>query len=340
MNLGISIDRLLQRRNLEQAEAYDLMRALMSEASSDVQIAGVLVALNAKGCTGPELAGFASALREEAITVAPPEGGGELVDTCGTGGGAPSFNLSTAAAIVASAAGARVAKHGNRAVTSSCGSADVLEACGVRISSGADGVAQALSANGIVFLFAPAHHPLMKRVGPVRRELGVRTVFNQLGPLLNPAQARRQLIGVYDASLLRPMAEALELLGTERALVVHGDDGLDEISPCVSTRYVQVWEGELTEGEFTPLEFGQEPLDAKWIMPGKDLEENAALFREAISNVDSPRSWAPLPNAGATLWLAGLAASIEEGAARAREAVGSGAAARKLEAMVEASQSP
>src|ERR1019366_7425282 len=201
----------------------------------------------------------------------------DLVDTCGTGGGTLSFNISTAAAIIACAAGARIAKHGNRAVTSACGSADVLERQGVKIGGDPEQLSHTLETARIVFLFAQAHHPAMRFVGNARKELGVRTVFNQLGPLLNPAGANRQLIGVYDPGLMRSMGEALRLLGCERALIVHGNDGLEWISPVTPTEFVKVWEGRVSAGTLTLDEFGLAPIDASALVPGSSLDENAAI---------------------------------------------------------------
>jgi anthranilate phosphoribosyltransferase len=263
-----------------------------------------------------------------------------LVDTCGTGGGIPSFNLSTGAAILAASAGAKVAKHGNRAVTSSCGSADVLEALGVNVSSEPEGAARLLDRAGIAFFFAPTHHPALRHVGKVRRELGVRTVFNQLGPLANPAGARRQLVGVYEPGLVRPMAEALLDLGAERALVVYGEEGLDEISPCGPTLTALVAEGAVRDGKATPADFGLEPLSPSALEPGEDAAQNARILREALTDPVSPRCGALLPSAAAALWLAGLAKDFREGARLAREAVASGRAAKTLERFARESQTP
>ena len=305
------------------------MRHLTSGEAPDAQIGGFLVALRAKGVTSSELAAFAQVLRERAAALTHEHK--DLVDTCGTGGGRPSFNISTAAAIVAASAGARIAKHGNRGVTSACGSADVLEALEVNIQLPIERQTQVLNEAGIVFMFAPAHHPAMRHVGPARKALGLRTVFNQLGPLANPAGARRQLIGVYEQAMVRPMAEALVRLGVERALVVHGEDGLDEISPSKPTRYAKVVGGQLTEGRWTPGDFGLKELSEAHLDPGESVAANAAILREAISVASSPRSAAVLPSAAAALWLAGLVEDLPRGARMAREAIATGAAARKLQ---------
>lgn len=292
------------------------------------QVGAALGALRVKGATGMELAAFAQILRSQASSV---ESGIEgLLDTCGTGGGAPSFNVSTAAAFIAAAAGARVAKHGNRGVTSGCGSADVLEALGAKVTGTAAQFSRVLDRVGLAFLFAPEHHPGMRHVGPARRELGFRTVFNQLGPLVNPANARRQLVGVYDSSLLRPMGEALLELGAERAVVVHSEDGLDEVSPCAPTRYAMVWDGCLTEGVWTPDEFDIPAIPSYALLPGATPTENAHILREAISEASSVRSKAVIPSSACAIWLAGAAPDLKSAARSAMDAVREGRALKKL----------
>ncbi len=269
------VESLLAGKDLNSEQARDLMAAMLSDDVSDSVKGAALGLLRRKGATGQELAAFAQVLRDHAITI--ESSVKNLVDTCGTGGGIPSFNLSTAAALIATGAGATVAKHGNRAVTSSCGSADVLEALGVRILDDPDRLSEVLEAVGIAFLFAPGHHPTMKKVGPIRRELGFKTVFNQLGPLAYPFGARRQVVGVYQADLVRPMAEALALLGAEHALTVHGMDGLDEISPCGATLCAEVISGEVREFELVPADFGLEALPASALACGNSHEEGAAI---------------------------------------------------------------
>jgi anthranilate phosphoribosyltransferase len=291
----------------------------------------VLASLRVKGVVSDELAAFASVMRENAEVL--DHGHENVVDTCGTGGGTPSFNISTASAVVAAAAGVRIAKHGNRAVTSSCGSADVLEALGVKVTAPMSDLVDTLHRHGIVFLFAPSHHPAMKHVGKARRELGFRTVFNQLGPLANPAQSKRQLIGVYDPALMPAMGEALCRLETERAILAHGHDGLDEISPVAPTDIVRVWDGKVFNETWRPQDFGIDPIDAKDILPGEDLASNAALFREAITDVDSPRCHAIIPSAACAIWISGVADTAIGAAERAREVVSSGMAAAKLKEM-------
>lgn len=326
---------LLEGQSLSYDEAREVMTFLTGGEATEAHVGAVLTALRIKGATATELAGFVSVMRER--LVAPQHGFSDLVDTCGTGGGAPSFNISTASSFVAAAAGVRIAKHGNRGVTSAFGSADVLEAVGAKIQVTEENLLRMLEKTGIGFMFAPAHHPAMKHVGPARKQLGFRTVFNQLGPLSNPLGAKRQLMGVYDPRIAFPIAEALLRLGSERAIIAHGEDGLDEISPCAPTRYALVWDGDLSEGIVTPKGFGLEPLDPVHIQPGQSIEENAALLREAVSEVDSPRCEAILPSAACAIWVAGLEPTRLRAVERARDAVAGGAAREKLEEFVQES---
>ncbi len=261
----------------------------------------------------------------------------DLVDTCGTGGGIPSFNISTASSFVAAACGVRIAKHGNRGVTSAYGSADVLETLGAKIQTEWDLLLKMLENTGIGFMYAPAHHPAMRHVGKARKELGFRTVFNQLGPLANPAGAKRQLMGVYDPKLAFPMAEALMRLGSQRVLIAHGEDGLDEISPVTRTRFALLWDGELSEGILSPSGFGLEPVSPSAIVPGDSAAENAALLTEAITDVNSERCTAILPSAACAIWIAGLAPERRSATDMAREVVKSGAAREKLEEFIKES---
>jgi anthranilate phosphoribosyltransferase len=332
MNFPELVQPLIERKDLSEAQAVDLMTFLMSGEANDSQIGAVLFGLRMKGCTTYELAAFARVLREKAATI--QHSHKDLVDTCGTGGGSKSFNISTAAAIIACAAGVRIAKHGNRAVTSTCGSADVLENLGVKIGGDPERLGHILETARIVFLFAQAHHPAMRFVGKARRDLGVRTVFNQLGPLLNPAGASRQLIGVYDPGLMRSMGEALKLLGCERALIVHGKDGLDEISPVTPTEFVKVWDGKVSSGTLHLHDFGLHPIDASALVPGETLEENAAILKEAISDVESLRAQAVLPSAAAAIWIGGLEETLPDAVARAKAAISEGLAVAKLEELV------
>lgn len=330
------IEPLLQGNDLSSEQARELMRFMTGGEATAAQTGSVCTALRVKGATAVELAAFASVLRDQATTLPHPYE--NLVDTCGTGGGAPTFNISTASSFLAAAAGVKIAKHGNRAVTGKYGSADVLETLGAKIQPTWDVSLRMLGSVGLAFFFAPAHHPGMRHVGPARRELGFRTVFNQLGPLANPAGALRQLVGVYDHSLAFPMAEALMLLGTQRALIAHGEDGLDEISPCAPTRFALLWDGELTEGIFTPSGFGIEPVDPSVVRPGASPEENAQMLRDAVTNVDSPRCAATLPSAACAIWIAGLAPERKAATEMAREAVSSGAARDRLDQYIEESQ--
>lgn len=328
-----ALEGLLQGRHLGIEDAEDLMGQILRGELGEAQIGGLLMALRSKGAAPTELAGFALAMRNSSERL--ETGFPDLVDTCGTGGGPATFNLSTGAAIVAAAAGARIAKHGNRAVTSKCGSADVLEALGVKLDFDLATQAERLRRHGIVFLFAPAHHRAMRHVGPARKALGVRTVFNQLGPLANPAGAKRQLIGVYDRSLVAPMAEALVLLGAERAFVVHSEEGLDEVSPCGPTFAIEVRGGGLTEHTLTPGTFGIEPVSLNEIGPGDTVESAASALVAALSGKDEVRARALLPDAAVALVLAGVAADFPEGAQTAQDAILSGAASRLLAEMAQ-----
>lgn len=335
MEFAVWLQKIVDRQDLSSDEAVALMNLLMEGQATASQVGGMLMALRMKGVTPVELAGFATAMRRHAHRIQVPAE--KLVDTCGTGGGAPTFNISTAAALIAAAAGVRVAKHGNRAVTGKCGSAEVLEALGVQFPESTESLEALLMRTGFVFLFAPNHHPAMRHVGPVRRELGVRTVFNQLGPLANPAGASRQLIGVYDRAMLRPMAEALRELGAERALVAHGADGIDEISPCGPTFVAELRDGKIVEKTLTPGDFGLTQIDSEELQPGVDAAANADILREALYEVDSPRSRAVIPSAAAAIWLAGEATNLPEAAAKAKAAVRNGLAMAKLEAIVHVS---
>jgi len=330
------LERILSREPLTRNEAAAAMERWLHEETPDVEIAGCLVAMLAKGTTGPELAGFASTLRQQAASL--PSATADLVDTCGTGGGPATFNMSTAAAIVAAAAGAKVAKHGNRAVTSQCGSADVLEALGVQLHSDVQRLDRMLQETGFAFLFAPHHHPGMKRVGPIRKTLGVRTVFNQLGPLSNPAGARRQMIGVYDRLVVEPMAEALRMLGSDRGIVIHAADGMDEVSPYCGTFGI-AWTDETEQTfNFQPEDFGVRDVRPSDLAAGASPIENAEILRRALTDVDSLRSKAIVPNVAVALWIAGLVSRPHEGAELAKMTIADGLAARKLDQIIEVSQ--
>ncbi|MBS1716493.1 MAG: anthranilate phosphoribosyltransferase [Armatimonadetes bacterium] len=327
---------LLESQNLSDTQARELMEYLTAGHATDAQAGAVMGMLRVKGAAASELAAFATVLRKE--SVGPKfDDLNDFVDTCGTGGGIPSFNISTAAAFISAAAGVSIAKHGNRGVSSKCGSADVLEALGAKIQTSWDVLKRMLQTTGLGFLYAPAHHPALQHVGKARRELGFRTVFNQLGPLANPAGAQFQLIGVYDERLVRPMAEALGRLGTRRALIAHGMDGLDEVSPVAPTRYALLWDGEISDGILTPQGFGIPALDPKIILPGDNLEQNAALLRKAVTDVDSELCTAVLPSAACALWIAGKARDRLQATEMARQTVAEGKAKAKMEEFVEES---
>jgi anthranilate phosphoribosyltransferase len=315
------------------------MRAILAGEASEVELAGLMGALAGRGETAEEVAGFAEAMRAVATSLPLTEGErAALVDTCGTGGDASgTFNISTAAGLVAAAAGAKVAKHGNRAVTSRCGSADVLEALGVPIGLSPEDAAAALRRDGFCFLLAPAHHPAMKAVMPVRRALGVRTVLHVLGPLLNPAGARRQVMGVFHERLVRLVAEAMVLLGVEHAMVVHGDGGggqagMDEISLSGPTLVAEVRGGAVREYLVAPEEFGLEraPVEA---LTGGDAGVNAGILRAIFAGERGPRRDVVVLNAAAVLVTAGLAKDIREGVMLAASALDAGKAMRLVETL-------
>lgn len=317
--------------SLDRQQALEAMRCIMSGEATAPQIAGLLVALRIKGETVDEIAGFAAAMRELAVPL--DLGFDGLVDTCGTGGdGAGTFNVSTAAALVVAGSGVPVAKHGNRSVSSSCGSADVLEALGVKLVSTPDALIRSLRRSGLAFLFAPAQHPAMKyAIGP-RRELGLRTVFNVLGPLSNPAGARRQVVGVYAASLVRPIAEVLGHLGAEHAMVVHGAGGLDEIS-ILGTTEVAEWDGEAVQTyQIDPADLGLR-LGDRADIGGGSPRENAAIIAAIVDGEAGARRDLVLLNAAAAIYVGGRVKSLAAGLEVARQAIDSGAARAALDAL-------
>jgi anthranilate phosphoribosyltransferase len=292
-----------------------------------------------KGETPEEIAGCARAMRAH-LTPAHPSREG-LVDTCGTGGdGGNTFNISTAAALVAAAAGAPVAKHGNRAMSSKCGSADVLEALGVRIDLTPEAIAECVDTVGFGFMFAQAHHPAMRHVAPIRRELGVRTAFNLLGPLTNPAGARRQLMGVYSEALVEPMAHVLVQLGAEHSMVVHGFGGLDELTPTGENVVAEVRDGDVRMYTLDPRPLcgGPVPASPEDLRVGGDPAQNAAIILTVFDGERGPRRDAVILNAAATLLVAGLVADLGAGIERAVEAIDSGAATAKVDELVAATQ--
>jgi len=325
------LQRLLDREDLGRAEVAALFGRIMDGEIAESQIAALLVALAMKGETPDEIAGAVEAMRARARTVLHDLA--DVVDTCGTGGdGRGTFNISTAAAFVASAACAAVAKHGNRAVSSRSGSADLLVALGLPIEVAPETSGRQLAAIGIAFLFAPAHHPATRAVVPVRRALGVRTIFNLLGPLTNPAAARRQLIGVYARDRVEPVARVLAALGCEHALVVHGDDGLDEITTTTLTHVAEVRQGEVETYELTPESAGVRRA-APEALAGGAPEENATRLLELLEGETGALTDIVALNAGAALYVGGRAASIAEGVEMARAVLVSGAAHAKLLAL-------
>ncbi|MEA2271323.1 MAG: anthranilate phosphoribosyltransferase [Solirubrobacteraceae bacterium] len=329
-----AIDALAGGRDLSQDEAAQVLEEIMQGDVSEVQIAGFLIALRTKGETEDELAGLAATMRAHATPVV--VGRDDLVDTAGTGGGRPTFNVSTTAGLIAAGAGCAVAKHGNRSATSMSGSADLLEALGARIDLGPDAVARCIAEVGFGFMFAPAHHGATRWVVPVRKELAVRTIFNFLGPLTNPAGARRQLIGVSDPSYMDRMAGALARLGVDRALIVSGDDGLDEISACADTHVVEV-EGERIERYTVSPEDFDLPRCHFDDVRGGTPQDNAAITRAVLDGEPGPRRNLALLNAGAAIYAAGRASSLAEGVVAAGQAVDSAAATQALDAYVELS---
>ena len=287
MNVQEALARLLEGRNLSRAEARSVMNEVMAGEATPAQIGGLLVALRVKGETANEIAGCAEAMREHVLAVRPSRD--DLVDTAGTGGdGARTINISTAAALVAAAAGAGVAKHGNRAVSSASGSADVLEALGFRLELPPAQIERSIDELGFGFLFAPTHHPAMRHAAPVRRELATRTVFNVLGPLTNPAGARAQVVGVYAPSLVRTIADVLAQLGARRAFVVHGAAGIDELSPAGPNLVCEVVEGRVREREIDPLDLGIPRCDPSELRGGSPAE-NAAAIRAVFAGEDGGR---------------------------------------------------
>ena len=327
------------RESLSREEAREVMAEVLTGRCTDAQIAALLIALHMKGETVEEIVGFAEAIRAAAVPLELHDSsvldasGTErdaLVDTCGTGGDTSgTFNISTATAFVVAGAGGRVAKHGNRSVTSKCGSADVMEALGVNIQLPIAQLAACLKKVGIAFFFAPAMHSAMKYVQTARRELRVRTIFNLLGPLTNPARATCQVVGVYSADLVEKLAEALSMLGLRRALVVHGSDGLDEITITGPTRVAEVREGRVRSYEITPEEFGLQRATLEDISGG-DAEGNAALIRGVLSGQKSARRNVVILNAAAALVAAGRADHLRDAVPFASAAIDSGAAMEKL----------
>jgi anthranilate phosphoribosyltransferase len=334
-----AIVQVVAGETLGEEEAAETMREIMTGVATTAQLGAFLTALRLRGETADEVTGLARVMREHAVHV-PLRHDLRAVDTCGTGGDAAgTFNVSTAAGLVVAALGQPVAKHGNRAATSQCGSADVLEALGVKLDLGPEQVARCVETVGFGFMFAPAYHPAMRHVGPTRREIGIRTVFNILGPLTNPAGARYQTLGVADAKLLPLMGAALSRLGCARALVVYGEDGVDEISLGAPTQVCEVAEGQLREYTITPESLGL-PERSRDEVRGGDPQQNAALLRAVLGGKqDGAPADMVAANAGAALYVTGHAETLRDGAQMAREALRSGKALGTLEALAATSHS-
>jgi len=327
-----ALAQLLDGRDLSRPEARRVMDQIMSGEATPAQIGGFLVALRLKGETADEIAGCAEAMRAHVLPVRPERE--DLVDTAGTGGdGGKTFNISTAAALVAAAAGAGVAKHGNRSVSSEAGSADVLEALGFELELPPDRIADSIDELGFGFMFAPTHHPSMRHAAPVRRELAARTVFNVLGPLTNPAGARAQVVGVYSPLLVPVIADVLAQLGARRAFVVHGAGGIDELSPAGSNLVCEVVDGRVSRREIDPLDLGVERCDPAELRGGTPVE-NAASIRQVFAGAAGGRRSAIVLNAAGAIAAGGHAADLREGLELAREAVDSGAAGERLEQLI------
>lgn len=330
-----AIEHVSSGRDLTADRAAAVLDEIMGGRAGQVETAGFLIALRTKGETPTEIAGLARSMRAHALSVSCNRD--DLVDTAGTGGGAPTFNVSTTAAFVACGAGCAVAKHGNRSSTSMSGSADLLEALGANIELSPPAVATLIDEIGFGFMFAPRYHSAMKYVAPVRKALAVRTVFNFLGPLTNPAGASRQLIGVSDPAFQDTIANALAELGSEHSLVVHGMDRLDELSATHATRVTEVRDGRVRSHEVTPEELGLETVEPGRFSAGTP-EENARTTRRVLSGDDGPDRTLTIINAAAAIYVGGRAATLAEGVQLASQSIDEGAASDKLEAFVERSR--
>ncbi len=343
MKLFQALQAVARGETLTEAQARAVMNDIMGGETSPLQIAALLGALRMRGETVAEISGFARALRDNMIPVETQSASStRLVDTCGTGGdsqhGISTFNVSTAAAFIACGAGARVAKHGNRAQSSQCGSADVLEHLGVKLDLTPAQIGRGVDEIGLGFMFAPAHHPAMRHVAPIRRELKIRTVFNLLGPLANPANAHAQVMGVSDARWIRPIAEVLQSLGTTHAIVAHSEDGLDEFSTCAKTHYIEVVDGELKDRVLDPHTLGV-ACAAPQMLEGGDAARNAEIINQLLFDGKGASADIACLNAAAVLVVAGISPTIEEGLRLARASVNSGAAREKLQQLIEYSNS-
>ncbi len=335
MDIAIAIARVVEQRDLTASEMESVMRSIMTGQATPAQIGGFLVGLRMKGETVDEIAAAAKVMRELATRV--DVGGPHLVDTCGTGGdGASTFNISTASAIVTAAAGGRVAKHGNRSVSSSSGSADVLEAAGVKLDLTPAQVAACIDQIGVGFLFAPQHHSAMKHaIGP-RKEMRVRTLFNLLGPLTNPAGAPNQVLGVFSPDWVEPLAQVLKQLGSEHVLVVHAEDGLDEISIAAPTRVAELKDGEISLYTIAPEDFGLQRADLSAIAVD-NAQQSLAMIKSVFDDQPGPARDIVRLNAGAAIYAAGLTPSLAEGVAVATDVISSGKAGQTHQLLIDTS---
>ncbi len=332
MEFSTYLEKLIRAESLSESEAYDLMFQILSGKYSSEKISGLLVALRAKGETPTEVRGFVKAMRDLAVRVRTSL---SVVDTCGTGGdGAHTFNLSTTAAFVAAGAGVPIAKHHNRSVSSKCGSADVLEALGIDILMRPEKVKMAVETIGIGFCFAPLFHQSMKVAAGPRKELGIWTVFNMLGPLLNPFSARRQVIGVFANHLTAFFAEILKELGSEHVFIVHGEDGLDELTLCGKTFVTELLGNQISTQIVAPEDFGFKRAKPEDLVGG-NAAENAAILINILHGETGPKRDATVLNAALAIVCAGLASSMQEGIQRAQESIDSGAAMQKLQALIQ-----
>lgn len=335
MDMQQAIKAVTEGRDLSSEQMTEVMRLIMTGEATQAQIGGFLIGLRMKGETVDEIAAAASVMRELATQVR--VSGAHLVDTCGTGGdGASTFNISTTSAFIVAAAGGQVAKHGNRSVSSKSGSADVLEAAGVNLNLSPEQVAECINKVGVGFMFAPAHHGAMKHaIGP-RREMGVRTIFNVLGPLTNPAAAPNQVLGVYSDQWLEPLAEVLGRLGSHHVMVVHAEDGMDEISIGSRTRVAELKDGKVSVYSIEPEQFGLARADVASLAVDS-AETSLAMVKSVLENQPGPARDISLLNAGAAIYTAGLTDSLEAGVKRADEVIASGAARHKLDELVQLS---
>jgi anthranilate phosphoribosyltransferase len=333
-----AIKKVVEGRDLTEVEAVEVMELIMAGDATPAQIAALITAMRIKGETVDEVAGFAKVMREKSIRIPTKCAPTAMIDTCGTGGDhSNTFNISTTSAFVVAGAGVHVAKHGNRAMSSKCGSADVLEALGVNLGLTPEQVGRCIDEVGIGFLFAPAHHPSMKHAVVPRKEIGIRTVFNILGPLTNPAGAKRQLLGVFDGALTDLMAAVLLRLGSDRAVVAHGLDGIDELSTFGPTMIAEIKDGRIETYRISPEDFGLSIAKPGDLAQGENPAESAVIVEEILSGKPGPKRDIVLLNAGAALMVAGKAESLAEGTRLAAESIDSGKASEALKDLREIS---